>query len=73
MGTSHLDVVYPATGDVILELLCLLHVMSLDENPVHSWMSVGGAFGVASSLRASLFVTGLACDSGMLPMMGEGR
>lgn len=51
--TAPSSVVLPV-GDAIAELLYLLYDMSLGENPVQLWTSVGGAIGVASSLEASL-------------------
>jgi hypothetical protein len=48
-------------GGTTRELLYLLHEMSLGENLVHLWMSVGGAVGVASSLEASCLGLGLQC------------
>jgi hypothetical protein len=51
--TAPLGVVLPV-GGAIVELLYLWHVRSLDENPVHSWTSVGDAIGIAPFLEASL-------------------
>jgi hypothetical protein len=44
-----------------MELLQPLHERFPSENPIRMWMSVDGAFGVASSLGAGLLRPGLTC------------
>lgn len=56
LETAPLGIALPIGGVTGADLL---HEMSLGENPVHSWTSVVGTFGVASSLEASLLEIGL--------------
>ena len=48
----------------------LLHEWFLGENPIHLWMSIGGIFGVASFLKASLRDRVWPCGDA-LPLVGE--